>query len=117
VIARPASGLSTAEVYRHCKPSEAPRRVETLVQNLQEGRLDTAGRLFHNALQAPAEELNPEVRTLKAQFSQEPVLGHRMSGSGTAWFALCSHRLQARAVAARLAAQGVPYTAVVQTRP
>ncbi|MCC7424700.1 MAG: 4-(cytidine 5'-diphospho)-2-C-methyl-D-erythritol kinase [Planctomycetaceae bacterium] len=117
VVAKPASGLSTPEVFRHCRPSDSPRSATELVRHLQVGRLDLAGRALHNALQGPAEGLNPDVRFLKSAFSQEPVLGHRMSGSGTAWFGLCSNGEQARRTAARLKARGVPFVGVVRSRP
>lgn len=117
VVAKPASGLSTPEVFRHCRPSTSPRTATELVDHLQQGRLELAGRALHNALQTPAERLNPDVRFLKSAFSQEPVLGHRMSGSGTAWFALCSQGEQARRTAARLKARGVPFVGVVRSRP
>lgn len=117
VVAKPASGLSTPEVFRHCRPSNSHRSAAELVRHLQVGRLDLAGRALHNALQEPAEGLNPDVRFLKSAFSQEPVLGHRMSGSGTAWFGLCSNGEQARRTAARLKARGVPLVGVVRSRP
>lgn len=116
VIARPSGGLSTALVYRHCRPSPHPRTAGDLVRKFQSGRLQDAGSLLHNALQEPAERLSPEVSQLKSLFSQQPVMGHLMSGSGTAYFGLCSHRRQALQIAARLRAAGVPHVAVVQTR-
>ena len=102
VIARPAGGLSTALVYRHCRPAEEPTNCSRLVEYLKQGRLGDAGRQFYNALQEPAEQLNPDVMVLKTFFSNQPVLGHLMSGSGSAYFGLCANRRQAHSVAARL---------------
>jgi 4-diphosphocytidyl-2-C-methyl-D-erythritol kinase len=116
VIAKPDGGLSTPLVYRHCRPSPSPASVEPLLRSLQSGRLQDAGALLHNALQEPAEHLSSEVSRLRSLFSQQPVSGHLMSGSGTAYFALCAHSRQAQQVAARVRAAGVRHVAVVQSR-
>lgn len=102
VIACPASGLSTAVVYRHCRPATQPRSFSRLASALQAGRLKQAGALMYNALQSPAEELNPDVGNLLARLSREAVYGHMMSGSGSACFVLCGGARQARQTAARL---------------
>ncbi len=116
VLARPAHGLSTALVYRHCEPSSKPRGADSLVECLRSGRASDAGRQLFNALQAPAERLSSEVGQLTSLFSREPVLGHLMSGSGTACFGLFANRRQAMNSAARLRAAGVPHVAVAQSR-
>ena len=117
VIARPAHGLSTALVYRHCRPAERPKGVEHLLASLAKGRLGAAAHLLHNALQHPAEQLSPEISDLKRRFSREPVIGHMMSGSGSAYFGLCAGRRQALAVAARLRAARIGRVYAAQTRP
>ncbi len=116
VIARPKTGLSTARVYRHCRPEKNLHGVSALVDSLKHGRLKWVARHLRNSLQSPAEQLNPEVRRLKEIFSKQPVLGHLMSGSGTAYFGLCVNGRHARAVAARLRAAGVAYVAVAESR-
>src|SRR5204863_5834844 len=95
VVARPHNGLSTAEVYRKCRPAVSPKNSCRLVKCLQQGRLGEAAHQFHNALQSSAEEMNPEVTALKTRFARLPVLGHMMSGSGSAYFGLCGNRRQA----------------------
>lgn len=117
VVCRPATGLSTALVYRHCRPVDKSERVGPLVDALQNGCLARAARLLRNSLQSPAEELNTEVRHLRSFFSRQPVLGHMMSGSGTAYFGLCATRRQAQLVAARARAAGLGRVFVVQSRP
>lgn len=116
VIACPNSGLSTALVYRSCRPAEQPRSVGSLVDALSQSRLARAAQLMHNALQFPAEDLNPDVAILCSRISKQPVLGHMMSGSGTACFGLCASRLQAMHAAARLRAAQVGRVFVVQSR-
>lgn len=117
VIARPHSGLATPAVFRHCVPSETPRPATPLVEALRGGSYRGLSRFLHNALQAPAERLNPELAALRSRFSRLPVIAHQMSGSGTAWFGLCRHLSEARSIAARLRAQGVPHVAAVQSCP
>lgn len=115
VIAKPDSGLSAAEVYRHCRPEESPRGSQPLIESLQRGDLNTAGRLMFNSLQPPAEALNEDVRELKAAFSGLSLSGHMMSGSGTAYFGICRHRHEARMAAARLRSMGQSRVYVVET--
>jgi len=117
VIARPHTGLSTALVYKHCQVPSQKHSVRALSGALCRGRFGQVGRLLHNALQEPAEQLNPEVSQLKTQFSRLPVLGHLMSGSGTAYFGLCQTRRQARSVASRLRAARIGRVWVAQSRP
>ena len=116
VIVRPPTGLSTSQVYRSCQPSSPARSCRPLVRSLIAGRLAEAGRLFHNALVAPAEQLNKDVTLIRRVFSRQPVLGHSMSGSGTACFGLCTTRYQALALARQLAAMRLGRVFVVQSR-
>jgi 4-diphosphocytidyl-2-C-methyl-D-erythritol kinase len=102
VIVRPRTGLSTALVYKHAQVPANKKSVHELVAALRAGRIGVAGRLLHNGLQPPAERLNPEVNRLQSLFSSLPVLGHQLSGSGTAYFGLCESARQARSLAGRL---------------
>jgi 4-diphosphocytidyl-2-C-methyl-D-erythritol kinase len=117
VIARPWTGLSTALVFKHCQVPERKQRVDNVVHALRTGRTERLGRFLHNALEAPAVDLNPEVKELKSRFSNLPVLGSLMSGSGTACFGLCRSRRQALSLASRLRAARVGHVWVAQTRP
>ena len=116
VIACPNSGLSTALVYRSCCPAEQPRSVGSLVDALSQSRLARAAQLMHNALQSPAEVLNSDVQKLCNQICKQPVLGHMMSGSGTACFGLCASRRRAMHVAGRLRTAQVGRVFVVKSR-
>lgn len=102
VIVRPPTGLSTAEVYRHCRPSLETGGAGRLVDALRRGRLDLATRSLHNTLQEPAERLNPEITLLRTWFSRQPFAGHLMSGSGSSYFGLCRSQTEALRLAARL---------------
>ncbi|HTI52146.1 MAG TPA: 4-(cytidine 5'-diphospho)-2-C-methyl-D-erythritol kinase [Planctomycetaceae bacterium] len=117
VIARPRSGLSTAEVFRNCRPSSIEWSAARLADACVQGRLDRVMRYLHNSLQEPAERLNREVTTLKGWFSRQPFLGHMMSGSGTSYFGLCRSYRQARQLAARLEATRLGDVFVARSRP
>lgn len=117
VIARPQSGLSTADVYRHCRPSPISWSAPQLADALAGGRLQAATGLFHNALQEPAERLSPDVTRLKTAFARQPFAGHMMSGSGTSYFGLCRSRPQAVRLAARLKAARLGDVFAVSSRP
>jgi 4-diphosphocytidyl-2-C-methyl-D-erythritol kinase len=116
VVARPASGLSTAEVYRHCQVSSDPRSAQPLVELLADGRLADAARLFHNSLQQTASRLNREVTDLITRLDRQPVLASAMTGSGTACFGLCATDRSARRIAGALVEGGVPWASAVRTR-
>ena len=105
VVVRPPVGLSTAEVYRHCKPAERPHGADALVVALSKGGTVDLGRLMFNRLQAAASRLTPWIEQLSHEFEQLDCLGHQMSGSGTSYFGLCHHARHARRVASRLRAR------------
>jgi 4-diphosphocytidyl-2-C-methyl-D-erythritol kinase len=117
VMARPSSGLATADVYRHCRPSSIDWSAGELAMRLSRGRLGEAAGLFHNALQEPAERLNADVTRLKRAFARQPFAGHTMSGSGTSYFGLCRSRRQAVQLAARLKATRLGDVFAVSSRP
>jgi 4-diphosphocytidyl-2-C-methyl-D-erythritol kinase len=107
VVVKPPQGLSTAEVYRACRPALQPQPAARLVAAFEQGRLDLAGRLLLNRLQPAAETLSQTIGELKTEFARLDVLGHQMSGSGTSYFGLCRSARQARRIARFLEARGV----------
>jgi 4-diphosphocytidyl-2-C-methyl-D-erythritol kinase len=117
VVAWPGEVLSTADVYRACRPSERPRPVAPLVAALQSGRLDRVAHRMHNRLQQAAEGLSAAVGRLKQQLARLDCIGYQMTGSGTAWFAICRSAAHARLVAARLRARGVARVDCVASCP
>jgi 4-diphosphocytidyl-2-C-methyl-D-erythritol kinase len=102
VIAQPFTGNSTADVYRNCKPSQKSRSVNSLIEKLRSGNPLQAMPYLFNALQKPAEELNPEVGEMSHLFSQLPFSGHMMSGSGSSYFGLCRNRGMALSVSQQI---------------
>jgi 4-diphosphocytidyl-2-C-methyl-D-erythritol kinase len=105
VVVRPPAGLSTAAVYKSCRPSAAPQAVEPLLDALWRGDVGEVGRQMHNALVPAAMSLSPWIERLAGEFARMDCLGSQMSGSGTSYFGICRSTLHSQAVAARLRAR------------
>ena len=106
VIVHPPTGLSTAEVYAGCRPAEVPRRAGALIESWRRGRQSDIGRLLHNRLQSAAAAISPWIDRLRREFDKLDVLGHQMTGSGSAYFGICRHARHARRLAATLRNRG-----------
>jgi len=116
VLAKPRSGLSTAAVYKGCTPEPNGPDVKKWLREWQNRAVMWSAQGLHNSLQSPAEILNADVTRLKERFSQLPVCGHQLTGSGSAYFGICRDARQARRLAATLRQQGVPWAVAVTTR-
>jgi 4-diphosphocytidyl-2-C-methyl-D-erythritol kinase len=117
VVAKPASGLSTADVYRACRPDQAEQSARRFLQAMSGGEICRMARRLHNGLQAPAETLSSDVRRLRSLFEQESVVSHQMSGSGSSYFGVCRSRRHAMGIARRLKSRGVPWVQVARSGP
>jgi len=102
VVVRPPEGLSTAAVYKACRPSVAPRKVEPLLDALRDGDARQLGRRMHNALQPASRGLSPWIDRLETEFARMDCLASQMSGSGTSYFGVCRSARHALAIAGRL---------------
>ena len=116
VVARPAGGLSTPEVYGRCRP-DAGRRgcAARLAAALAAGRWREAVAGQHNDLESPASELSADVGRLLAAMRGAGAVRPMLTGSGSACFALARGTMEARRIAARLEAAGWPGVWVVRT--
>jgi len=117
VVAKTSSGLSTPAVYRACQPDNTGQNVDLFLKSIQAGAICRMAQRLHNGLQPPAETLSNDVRRLRSLFEQQPVVGHQMSGSGSAYFGICRTRQQAVKVASHLRAAGIPWVRVVRSCP
>jgi 4-diphosphocytidyl-2-C-methyl-D-erythritol kinase len=99
VLACPAAGLSTAEVYRNVSVPDRPEAGADIRAALAAGDVEAVGRRLHNRLEGPAERLCPEVRRLRERLTGLDPAGVLMSGSGTSVFALCRDHGEAVRVA------------------
>lgn len=105
VIACPKAGLSTAAVYAACTPDAARQAgSDRLAAALATGGLRAALPLLDNMLEAPARRLCPDVDALLAALRTAGAVEPRLTGSGSACFALARTATEARGIAARLAA-------------
>jgi 4-diphosphocytidyl-2-C-methyl-D-erythritol kinase len=107
VVVKPPVGLSTADVYRACRPAAQPQQAGPLTAALRQGRLRQAGGLMFNRLQAAAETLSETIGELQTKLARLDVDGRLMSGSGTSCFALCRNARHARRIARQLSVRGV----------
>jgi 4-diphosphocytidyl-2-C-methyl-D-erythritol kinase len=106
VIVQPPAGLSTAEVYRHCRPPTQPHTAQPLVDAWRAGRAAAVGQLIYNRLEAAADGISPWIARLREEFNKLDFLGHQMTGSGSAYFGICRHARHARRLAAALRSRG-----------
>ena len=107
VVVHPPQGLSTAAVYRACRPAVRPRTAAALVSAWRAGSLAEVGRRLHNGLQPAARTLADEIERLEREFARLDLLGHAMSGSGSSYFGLCRSPRQAERIAALLRSRGL----------
>ena len=110
VIVKPAYGLSTAEVYGACEPTDynnRPAQSRTVVDCLRRGAWREAAPLLRNTLQNAAERVAHGVTLIRQWFERANVVAHQLSGSGTAYFALCHSHAEARRVACAARAAGL----------
>ncbi|MGC3966117.1 MAG: hypothetical protein QM775_01720 [Pirellulales bacterium] len=116
-VIAPPEGLSTAAVYRACRPAETPRRAADLISAWSHGDAAAVGRLLFNRLQEVAESISEWIRRLARELQRFDCLGHQMSGSGTSYFALCRSATHARRTAAALASRGLGRTMALSSAP
>ena len=110
VVIKPPEGLSTGAVYgahaAAAEPSPSARaiheRLMEFVSRLSGGRGCDVGPWMQNRLQKAASSLSPWVDTIRMLFDQLGLLGHQLSGSGSAYFGVCRHAQHARRLAAIL---------------
>jgi 4-diphosphocytidyl-2-C-methyl-D-erythritol kinase len=100
VVVRPPTGLSTAQVFKACRPASTAVSVEPLLAALKSGDRRRIGSAMYNRLEDAAVELSPWIARLRHWFAKREVVGHQMSGSGTSYFAICRSQAQAGRVAA-----------------
>ena len=112
VIACPVGGLSTAAVYTGCTPSMARQGdAARLATALAAGGLSAAIPFMHNDLEAPACRASADVVALLEALARAGATAPRLTGSGSACFAICRTIREARGIAARIAAERSPHDA------
>ncbi len=107
VVVRPPQGLSTADVYAHCRVARDPRSSAGLVAALRSGDTRNLRSFVYNRLEGAAESLSPWIGRVRRELADQDCLADQMTGSGTAYFGICRHARHARRVAGRLQARGL----------
>ncbi len=105
VLACPAFGLATADVYRALTVPAEPVGGAAIRDALAVGDVNEVGRRLHNRLQEPAFRLRPELPEMLDRLREQRPAGQMMSGSGSALFALCRDAGEADHLARRLRGQ------------
>jgi 4-diphosphocytidyl-2-C-methyl-D-erythritol kinase len=100
VLVCPPVGLGTADVFRRASVPAAPVDGTAARAAFRSGDPEALGRALFNRLQGPAFGLAPLVETVYRRLGSLGPAGCLMSGSGSAVFALCRDRPDARRVAA-----------------
>jgi len=93
VVVCPPAGVPTADAYHRLRwpLTSPPRRASILVNSLARGRFAEVAGGVYNRLEEAAFGLQPELRKLKARLARIPLFAAVcMTGSGSAFFGLCS---------------------------
>lgn len=115
VVVRPCEGLATAAVYKACRPAARPRSVSPFLQALRSGDPRGIRAGLYNRLEPAAQRLSPWIGRLREEMHRMNLIGHAMTGSGTAYFGWCRNAGHARAVARRLQARTLGSVFVVRS--
>jgi 4-diphosphocytidyl-2-C-methyl-D-erythritol kinase len=104
VVFWPGVSLATADVYARVREflTRSRRDVIDFLNTFGREDLGPLGRALFNRLESPAFSLRPELAAHLARLRKLPVAGARMTGSGSALYALCASRDEARRLARRL---------------
>lgn len=113
VVVKPEFGLSTASVYRECSHEDmatANCDARSAADWLAKGCWRSDPRdssAMGNALQAAAARIAPAIDRVRRLMEGLPVFAHQLSGSGSAYFALCASFREAKRVAAVVRSHGL----------
>ena len=114
VVVKPPEGLSTADVYRNCRPTNEPRPIEPLVAAMRRGDCRGIAIYLANRLEPAAAELSPSIGELSREFRRLDCVAAQMSGSGSSDFGICRSARHARRMASLLRARNVGRVFVVR---
>lgn len=115
VLVCPPLGLSTAKVFRNVLMPAEPVAVGPMLAALAGGDVAEIGRCLHNRLQTPATALCPPLAELCQSAAAWDCLGALMTGSGSAFFALCENADKAQRLAQTIRSRNVGNVFVVRS--
>jgi 4-diphosphocytidyl-2-C-methyl-D-erythritol kinase len=103
VVVCPPTGLSTASVYKACKPDRRRTGEALLLADaLARDDIVAVEPLMHNALESAARTLSPDIDRLLGDIAEAGGPTPRLTGSGSACFTICRTKAHAETVAVRL---------------
>lgn len=118
VIIKPDVGLSTAAVYQATEEADfatSGGNSEGVAQLIGSRQWRNLGNVMGNALQAAAMRVGPSLKEIPQRLGGLPLIAHQLSGSGSAYFALCRSMREARRIATILQAHNVGQLYVTNT--
>ena len=107
VVAQPATGMSTGEIYARCEVPAKPTTSTEILNSLLHGNQNSVAKALFNRLEAPAESVSNDVAKMRAEFSRTPCLGHQLTGSGSCYFGIYTNQ-KSMAAAARILTNRLP---------
>ena len=109
VIVKPPEGISTAEAFQACSTDGISdrRSPEQLLRGLRNGDFGEIALGMFNRLETTAWQLCPKIRQLHGLFEKFDCPAHQMTGSGSAYFALCCQDTQAQQLVLQLRQSGI----------
>lgn len=114
LLVKPAHGISTGALFRSLDMAALPHpNVGAAVRALEGGDPAALGACMHNALEAPAARLMPELGALKERLLATGALGACMTGAGSTMVGLFASREEAHAAEATL--MDAPFHAVARS--
>jgi len=116
VVLVPKFRLSTAAVFRQHDLMEhtPPQPVKPVLDAARSGDLEKLASLLFNRLETAAFALCPELENIRQTMERFSPLAVKMSGSGTAMFALCRSREESETIAGQLKELNLGVTFVAQ---
>lgn len=118
VVIKPNYGMSTPEVYRAVKKqdfSDNGSNSNALRDLLVNNNWRRIGPWMTNSLQSAALRVYPDIQKTIDTLKRIPVLCHQLSGSGSAYFAICRTIKEARRTASILRAKNLGTVYVTNT--
>ena len=109
VIVKPPEGISTGDAFLACSADQITdrRSPDRLIRGLQTGDYGEIASGMYNRLEASALQLCSQIGQIRSLFEKLNCPAHQMTGSGTAWYALCRSDGEARQLASPLRQAGI----------
>ncbi len=105
MVVQPPEGCSTRSVFQRLSLNGKKTPINPVISAWEQRNVSQLGASLFNRLEEAACEESVWIRTVKDELDREATLGHVMSGSGSAQFALCRTKMEAQRLALRLSSR------------